>query len=254
MDRFVAFIMLVLATSTLAEPKFRICFDDQSDLKLFGQGHTSKESSSFYTDIIARLEASQKITVRIERMPTVRCLGLMKAGHMDAMVLSYSRKRDRDICEYPPKTGGHPDSKFAFVDDSYYLMTLPGSSVTWDGSYESIRQLNIGAIRSYSIVQVLRKKGIEVDESRDADTLLRKLTLGRLQALALSAGSPIFHQLKMHSPALTHRYYYLVFSKGFFKGNTALVKAIWQDIAQLKASGELREIGEQHGLISSQFL
>src|SRR3954471_24017123 len=118
------------------------------------------------------------------RAPWRRCMELLKEGEVDAVINgSYSSART-EFGAFPMQ-GEKPDDARKSHVWTYTLYRKKGSQVAWDGSKFSNVDGPLGTPLGYSIVADLKKMNLEVDESGDGESNLRKLSAGRIAGAVL---------------------------------------------------------------------
>lgn len=216
----------------------KICHSDQDEspwITLSGDGVNQK--------MVAEL--SKQINIKIETMglPWKRCLADMEAGKVDG-AFPASFKTDRLTLGAYPMTGDKPDATKRLHTEGYSLYVLKGSNIGWDGQKFSNITGSVGAPTGYSIIDLLKKNNLTVDEANKSSVdLLKKVQLGRLQAAALQTGlgdillkqTPEFgDKITKVNVALEEKPYYLMLSNQLVKAEPALAKEIWDKVGALR--------------------
>lgn len=200
---------------------------------------------------IAHLKAlEQKLGVKIETLPLPwkRCQEDMREGKVDG-IFAASFKTERLEMGVYPMAGDKPDAARAMMYDGYSLYRLKGGAVQWDGK-KLTSTGNIGAQPGYSIVDQLKQLGAKVDEgAKTADDNLKKVLLGRLEAVALQtlegdnslSTNPEFSaKLEKVSPPLVDKPFFLMLSKQFVAKYGDFSKDIWKTLAEVRESADYK--------------
>ncbi|SMF13377.1 substrate-binding periplasmic protein [Pseudobacteriovorax antillogorgiicola] len=231
---------------TQGSKAIKICLRDEAEFHILNEPGT--EGGPFpgvYIDILKELSNELDFKYKIIRFPYVRCMKYLQAGISDAyMAISYNKDREK-LYAYPPKQEQLPDPKYAVDLSGFYFYGKKDISIPWNGNLDSMKNLTIGAIKNFSIVKWLRKRGIKVDESRDYETLSRKLKLGRIQAIAghLETGKRLDTPVTIHQPPIAPlKPYFMVFSNSFIERRPQLAQKVWEAIHQMQKNKGIENI------------
>ncbi|MCP3926408.1 MAG: transporter substrate-binding domain-containing protein [Desulfobacterales bacterium] len=182
------------------------------------------------------IEKKANINFKYKRIPWKKCLINLKRGKLDGVVCG-SYKKERGV--FPMTSAGKPDSKRRFSDSSYYLYVKKDSDLKWNGKKFNKRNIRIGAQLGFSIVAVLKKLGVRVDEVTSIKINFRKLMKGRIIGLAAhedsgDAAMVDYSNVKKLKIPLKTKSYYFIMSHQIFKSNPKLVNKIWKACATLQ--------------------
>lgn len=200
------------------------------------------------------LEKRLGVIIKIRRLPWKRALEEeLKNGTAD-MIFTASYKKEREAFGVYPTNNGTVDETKCLYFTSYYFYKLKTSSADWDGKNLKNIKGNIGAPRGYSIVDDLKKMGHTVDESPDTLTDLKKLTMGRVDAVAaleltadvLIQNNPDLEKniVKITTP-IAKKAYFIMLSHQFVKKNPELAAKIWDEIKYLREN-EYKKIAAKY--------
>lgn len=192
------------------------------------------------------------LQMQFVRYPWKRCLSLLQNGRADGVIASYSESR-MVLGTYPLKDG-QPDESKRISTAGYYLYQLEERPPVWDGENFAAADLTIGAPLGYSIVEVLRARGMKVMEASNAEGLLTMLRRGRVAAVAapgLAADTMLRREpekyrgiVRLETP-IKVKAYYLLLSKQFVAAYPGLAAEVWE------ATGTIRESASH--LIEEQY-
>ncbi|SMF51802.1 substrate-binding periplasmic protein [Pseudobacteriovorax antillogorgiicola] len=233
----------------------KVCFSDKTMFPIFNYPGTERSRlPGTYMELLREVEKELEMSFQYKRYTHNRCLTFLENGLVDAF-LSLSFTPDRaSKYSYPPKVEGYPNRNQAIEYTGYYLYLDPKSKFVWDGKIESLKSLDIGAIKGFSVVKRLEESGIKIDESRTYKALERKFKAGRINAIAghKNVVKRVSLPLKVHGqPIFPLRYYYLVFSNKFYEANQKQVEKVWQAIADVHKSGKTDEILKRYENLDS---
>ncbi len=240
------FISLILATTALGQTPFRFAFEAQELFPYYLGDNIVKETKPGATiELMQRLENYVDVEVSFSRLSWKRALLALKAGRVDGIVASYKPERTT-YGEFPVKDGT-TDQEKRLDQSSYFLYVMKNSGISWNPETIKFKGVNkgIGTPVGYSIVGLLEKAGVRVDEYGNSRENLVKLAAGRLDGAALiefDADHILMHEkskfpdVEKLSPALSSKPYYLMLSSQFVKSHPALSKKIWDACEELRKS------------------
>ena len=180
------------------------------------------------------------LEIQAVRMPWVRCLISLQKGEVDA-IFNASFKEDRQENGVYPMAGGKPDSTRRIATVAYSLYSPTTSPLTWDGKAVSGLSGFVGVPAGYSIADDLTKMGIKVEEAPDTISNFKKVSAGRIAAVAtldttgdtlLATGQ--FPQLRKLQPPLVAKDYFVMFSHQYFDSHRAMAEKLWQKVGELR--------------------
>lgn len=200
-------------------------------------------------------EAARRLNVSLdfERVPWNRGLFMVETGEVDGIFHASYHPERAEFGAYPMLSDGKtPDQSRAVFFQSYSFYVRREAGLSFDG-----RRLNgtqgraVAVTRGYSVIGELKALGIPIEEERTQTLNLAKLDNGRVAAYAeldnmiapylAEHGGP-FTGIVMLRPAISEKAYYLLFSKPFYKNNTKLADAFWNEIRTINNSPLIGEI------------
>lgn len=199
-------------------------------------------------ELLKMTEQRLGIHFDFQSIPWKRCLAQLQANALDgAFAVSYKADR-RALGVYPGGEQADPSKRMHI--DRYVLLRRKGSKVEWDG--KALRNIDgpVGFQLGYSVGEVLRGLGVEVDEgSQRADELARKLIAGRLAAAALGGSdartvmnSAMARELEVLPVPLIEKPYFLVLSHDMAAKRPQLAQRIWTAMEQARNSPAYRKL------------
>jgi polar amino acid transport system substrate-binding protein len=248
--RSVIFALLWFGVSALAcaaeRPVIKACTEDNDSYPWL-----LKDRVGATVFLLNLVEKQLGLRLEIVALPWKRCMAELRAGSVDALFkISFSPERAAEIGVYPMQ-GDKPDPSKRLLIDSYSLYRLKGSNtVLWDGKTLQVAG-GVGAQTGFSVVELLKKTGVAVDEGgRAAESHLRKLVLGRVGAVALQteegdnavqSDAEFRERIERVSPVLVEKPYFLIFSRQFQARQPKLAASIWNGIEVARESGEYKK-------------
>lgn len=200
--------------------------------------------------MISLLSRELGIKIHTLPMPWRRCLSELAGNRVDgAFAASFVAER-LAYGQFPMRADGSPDQNRRLHLSSYSLYRLKGDPLSWSGQEFISLQGPIGTLPGFSIINLLKNKGANVDDgSRSPGGTLRKLLLKRIQGAALQtqradyelASNPTWAKYIERIPlALEQKAYYLMLSHDLVQQDPTLADTIWSEIARIRKSEEYR--------------
>ena len=199
------------------------------------------ESPGVVITMLKQVATSLGCQLTFTRLPTKRVLAATSASLFDGAFM-YSWTADRSKRLYYPQLTDGVDKAKRIVTIKYMVYRRQGEPVSWDGVAFSHLDCQVGAQAGWSVVTDLRAMGLSVEEAKSTQQNLGKLMNGRICAFvtqepvgdaAIRRGG--FTQIEKLPVPFSSKDYYLVFSPAFFSRNEAMAKAIWTQMAALRA-------------------
>ena len=193
-------------------------------------------------------------TIEFVTMPWKRCLDTLQKNKVDGVFSASYKDKRLKYGVYPMANGKHDGSKRLHTD-SYSLWILKDSNVGWDGDAFSNLTQNIGAQRGYSIIDKLIDKGAKVYEGNDAISLMKMLSIGRIDGVAtlttqgdsvLAQDAALGAKIKKITAPLAEKPYYMMFSHEMNKNKPELVKAFWTELEKVRTSDLYKQIYDKY--------
>lgn len=252
MRALILFLMLVTlvvhgaAVFAADKPVVKACYEDEDSYPW-----VLKDRPGLNILMLQMVQERLGSKIEMTPLPWRRCMLSVKIGKMDAAFkISYSAARAAELGDFP-MAGDKPDASKRMLTLSYSLYRLKGSPVDWDGKRLKIKG-SVGAQAGFSAVEQMRSWGIKVDDgTASPDTNLKKLLLGRFEAVALQTeegdfrvdSNPEFKaRIERISPVLVEKPYFLIFSKQFAAAHPEHVNAVWDTIGRVRESAEYLDI------------
>ncbi len=237
------------ACAQAAPPVFRFCsmaVDFPPYARIDGSGHLQ----------YLFVQAAKTIGMPVERhvAPRRRCLEEIKAGIADGMIAAYLPERAQFAVF--PMAGGQADDSRALGIVRYYTYRRSGSALEWDG--QRFAELGNGVIGVESgfilITDRLRLLEVRFDEgSKSLDQNMGKLVLARFDGviamdleadklIAAKYGGTVERAGKPFEQSALH----MMVSRQFQAQNPKLAEALWQAIADYRASNDYRSYQQKN--------
>lgn len=183
------------------------------------------------------------LPVTLTALPWQRCVNELQKGHFDG-VLGASYKTERLVFgQYPLDDKGSPDHRKRMFSEAYVLVRPKGSKVVWDGKAVQPPAAVIAANNQFSIVDVLRALGTQVDDgTRGTELTLRKVLMRRADAAVVQLNSAKFEfgqhpefasRLEIQPLPIEEKNYYLVLGHAVAP---AQAQRIWDAVERVRES------------------
>lgn len=233
-----ALVLLCLALLPAAELELGVNSDPEAPWVLPGGGGLSQR-------LIAAAAARVGVEVRFVPLPWQRALGRLEAGQLAGVVNASCTPEREAFARYPRDAAGTVDAGCRLHRERYVLLRRRGDVLDWDGkAFHGLAGL-VCAQREYSIVAILRARGVEVDDQApDLLGNLDKLATGRAQGAALPAGAAAA-ALREHArldgavetvaAPLAVRDYHLILARDLDRHHPGVAESLWRTIGELRA-------------------
>lgn len=223
---------------------FRVGIQDNDGSPLImGNGATIGNPPGIGVDIIIQVAKDLDLNLEIVREPNKRVHNNFRKGAFDGSgFYSFKESRKKEGV-YPTLPNGKLDKSKRIFIQGYYMYAPKGHSITWDG--KTITGVKyVGANLGYSVVSVLKKLGIKVNEAKTIKQNLGMLSKNRIQAYAAqdAALDPIIASYDEYShlvkvgPAIRKKEYYFMFSHQYYKKHKKMAEKIWNRIEEVRNS------------------
>lgn len=246
-SKLLAALLLGLLSTNAGAKSYTVCSDDDwFPYTFIDNSLPENKAVGIHTDIVRKAIENTGNSVQFEALPWKRCMRLIQAGKVDAVIsASYSDKRA--AFAYYPDDGGSAKKSAGRIDQvEYVLVTRSNEAYDFNGDWTTIPQpVGVGGLGS-SISKMLKQQGLTVLENNTKTgglLMLRgkrvnALVFNSLQAEDFNTRGQFQKQLKIHKIPLKSKSYHIVFSK---KGRNSPEQRnqIWAALAKLRADKAL---------------
>ena len=197
--------------------------------------------------------ALPEVSFTYTQAPWKRCLDNMKTGEAEGCFAASYKEERQKYGFYPGTyTGGSIDNSLMLRTSGYSLYALKDAQISVSGNFKLTGiSGNIAAPAGYSIVGDLQKAGYYVDSvSHNTTANFKKLLAGRVQSVAaltfnadniLEKSTAFSTKIRVITPSLIEKPYFLMFSKQFMATNKSLAEKIWKTSATIRESQAFKE-------------
>lgn len=243
-------IVGIFTGSAYAQTLTFVCEDKQDFPTVMGNSKVIlDEKPGMGVEAIRLLEKKIGMTIEIKRVPWKRCLNELEKGKADGLFTASYKDKRKQFGKYPEKDGQVDPSK-RFTASSYAFYKLKDTALDFSAKDYAIFTDKIGGPLGYSIVDDLKKKGLNMEESQSTEVDFKKLLAGRLQAVAaleltgdyyLSANKNFSEKIEKMSPLIVEKPYYFMVSHQFYEKDPALAEKIFNAIAEIREDPEYKK-------------
>ncbi|SCK13264.1 transporter substrate-binding domain-containing protein [Vogesella sp. LIG4] len=229
-------ILLVPAPPAAAAETLRLVISDQAGMPYLTD--TDKADGGLpglAVELVQLAAQACDITLKIDRLPSLRSLQALRNGTEDAMLL-LSYNPERAVYAHYPLRDGQPDGRYRLATLSYSFFVQRGSGISWDGKQLLGYDGKVGTDLGWSVVRDLAQLGIPVENAVGVETNLAKLRKGRIRVYA-AQNILVDTYLKNSddivalSPPIATRDYFLPFNRLYAQYHPQVVHCLWQQIA-----------------------
>ena len=195
---------------------------------------------------------AQKIGLQltIKRLPWKLCLQQLEHNQVDGIFPASFKLERTKIGHYPTKDGA-VDSSRKTRNTAYYLYSMKGSQLSWNGSDFSGLSGTIGVPMGWAIVGDLQNKGVPIKEVPIHKNSPDMLIQNRLQGFICL--EPVFDAYLKREPErykdivkarlpIWKKPYYLMLSKQFVKHSPETAEDIWNAIRDIQKTVSFEKI------------
>jgi polar amino acid transport system substrate-binding protein len=158
--------------------------------------HTMPDGSGQAQQWLRQAAKEQGMVIENTVAPRLRCINMLKAGEVDAVLSAYLPER-REYGVFP-MIGAMPDESRAVSVVRFAIFRAVGGTVRWDGTaFGGLDQRPVGIQVGLAVSARLRQTGVKVDEgAKTIEQNLEKLARGRVQAVVALEGEakPVIEQ------------------------------------------------------------
>ncbi|WP_163832743.1 substrate-binding periplasmic protein [Spartinivicinus ruber] len=218
----------------------------------FNMGDHLAEKPGITIEIIQAVGHQLKLNFVFVEMPWKRCLYTVQKNIMDGTVDASFKKERTKVGVYPMANGKIDISKRNSTQ-SYSIFTTHSSDIN---SLEGLLNKYVGVTRGYSIISDLKNKGVKnIIETNGSLVSLRMLMRKRVHAIVdleaniknqLHLHAIEFQNIRMVTPPVKSKPYYLLFSHQFYRENKLLAHKIWNEIAIIRTSKRYQQLFEKY--------
>ncbi len=219
----------------------------------YGTGNDTPANPGIAVTLARQVAASCGLTLVLSRWPNNRLYELMRQGDLDAGFM-YSYREERRTFGVYPMQGNQPDNRYRITTLTYSYYARRDTAPAWDG-VKLVPTRPVGANMGWSIVADLRAQGLPVEEATSTDANFRKLSAGRIDAVAIQEhiGDAYLERhpelsLTKLIPPISTKDYYIIFSHAWFHHHSDTAVCIWEQFGKLREStlpGLLRESADK---------
>jgi polar amino acid transport system substrate-binding protein len=231
------FIFLLLISNSYAK-NIKICTDEN-----FWYPFTySKDQKALglHIDITKKAIIDSGYSVEYIPMPWKRCLNSAKKGTVDAIVSASYKEERASYLTYPDDAINNLKSIFRITQVEYIILTSKDSDYIYDGDLNSIPR-PVRGILGYSIVDDLKKAGIEVDTAKKDTANLKRLQRDKKGSVITLKEIIEYYQSKgmyqddfiVHKKPIKSKSYYMPFSKQTTLSKDEIYR-IWNNIKKIR--------------------
>lgn len=241
------FIVICSLLSSLYAQKINLLYDTKNDGTIY-------KNSIWIVEMIKEAGQQHNIEVNFEGVPWSRALELIKTAQADGLINASYKKERAKFAVYPMKNN-QLDTPKSLKAPAYYLYKRKEHPLTFDGKQLFNAKGKIGAIKSYAVIDDLKKLDADIDFGTNCASNLHNVFYKKTIATAeleqeanaiIKNHSYMAKELIKLDIPVRKKEYYLIFSKPFYEKYPNIAQAIWKSIEELKNTPKY--IKARHGL------
>lgn len=252
MKKIMGLFILIFSLICFANEKIIVVAysDVESFPNAIGNGLEISDPPGVCVEIIKQAAEEIGYKVKFVRFPNKRVLIELESGIVDGAFL-YSFNEERLLSGVYPMKDDKSDSHKRLTSQGYFIYKHKDSQLSWDGKkFENLDKSQykaIGINLGYSVVNDLKKLGVEVEEVKTTEQNLEKLELKRIAGFVTETKDTVDYYIesgkypnvvKLQIPFII-KDYFLLFSHEFMKNNEEDANKIWGKIEEIKKQNKL---------------
>jgi polar amino acid transport system substrate-binding protein len=180
--------------------------------------------------------------------PRLRCLEMMKAGEVDAMLSAYLPER-RLVGAFP-MAGEQVNESMQLGSVRFMVYRKQGDRVHWNGKqFVGLGNDKVGVLAGLAVAQLIRQVGATTDEgAKTIEQNFEKLAIGRVRAvvaLESDAQRMLEEKFKGRLEAMSTAFdvtpIYLHVNLGYYARNRAAVEQFWKATRKTRESAPYQQ-------------
>jgi polar amino acid transport system substrate-binding protein len=249
-NKIIFTILMILLFNTSAYAIQMIISYEDKEQPPYYMGDSNKilnDNPGVAVEIIQKVgNVIEGLEIKLKRTPWSRCIAELSSNRIDGIFNASYKEERLKIGQYPTTNGhlqGPVDISRRITKISYSFYILKENIIEWDGIKESPTDKIIGAPLGYSIVDDLKKKGLNIEEAPSTAMNLRKLNRKRVFTAALQdvtadsivKSNPVeFANIIKIAPPIITKPYYLMLSHNFVSEHPDMAQKIWDTIKYIR--------------------
>jgi len=225
----------------------QLCYEDVAQ-----KPWTMPDGSGLNIVLLKRVEKLLGESFVFTAKPWKRCIEETRIGVMDGYFAATNTDERHQFSAFPTLPNGMPD-KSAMLNETAAIVYLKkdGKGV-WDGKKLESPALPILVQRGYYVATMLRRQGLQVEESiKSSEDGLRALLQNRADVAVLQGEEARYlvgHDSKFKDAVIassipyTTTSQYLAISRKVYDDNPKRIEAIWNAIRTVRESAEYRAL------------
>lgn len=215
-----------------------------------GSGHqVPSNNPGIAVEQVQRMAKRLQLTIKLIRVPWKRGLKLLQQGEIDGLFSASYKKKRIVYGLYPTDADGNLDKQKHSYANAYTLFRHKNHPIRWDGQHFNRQNYLLYAPLGFSIVDDLRKKGMQVEETRSILAKLKQINQGRGDGIVLLSHSGYgflsrytneLSNLIAAKPDIVRKAYYLMLSHQYVADQPQQADRIWQTLAEIRQSNDFK--------------
>jgi len=233
-----------VAAQETSPSNMTFCYQDKELFPNYmGEQNTKRaQNPGINIELVDQIARTLDLEIQYVRYPWNRCLALLKVGRVDSLIASYNKDR-AEYAVYPMAGNGLDMEKR--INTLGYYMYHTAELPLWTSEGLTDKNTMVAAPLGYSVVKVLRDKGVNVVETGSPEDVLKLLLHKRVDAIAvpgttadaiIRADITRYTGIRKDPTPITERPYFIVFSQKFSNQHPEFAKAVWRQTGNVRAT------------------
>jgi polar amino acid transport system substrate-binding protein len=239
--KWIFFLLCILNASTPFATSLSFCQESDAEAPNLADYDIGQQSyKGVHAAVIAHALTTLKIDFTIKRLPWLRCMHDAQSGKFDGIIGIGWSGDSALIFDFPRDSEAEPMKQYSITRADYYIYSIKGSSLSWDGYALSGLRYGIAAPKGYVVETLLKNlnahKELDAGLAVSFELLVNKRVDGVVMADgSVNAQSSQYKGTKIVklTPVFYQQHIYMVFSLNSKVPNQTR-NLIWQQIVLSK--------------------
>ncbi len=247
--KWIFFLLCLFNASMSSATSLSFCQESDAEApNLADYDIGQKTYKGVHAAVVAHALTTLKIDFTIKRLPWLRCMHDAQSGKFDGIIgIGWSGERAL-IFDFPGLSEAEPMKQYSITRADYYIYSIKGNSLSWDGYALSGLRYGIAAPKGYVVETLLKNLNAHKELDTGLDVSFELLVNKRVDGVVMTDSSVNAQssqykgtEIVKITPAFYQQHLYVVFSPNSKVSNQTR-NLIWQQIVLSKVAIAKSEI------------
>ncbi|WP_233079366.1 substrate-binding periplasmic protein [Rheinheimera soli] len=239
--KWIFFLLCIFNASTPFATSLSFCQESDAEAPNLADYDIGQQSyKGVHAAVVAHALSTLKIDFTIKRLPWLRCMHDAQSGKFDGIIgIGWSGEWDL-IFDFPGDSEAEPMKQYSITRADYYIYSIKGNSLSWDGYALSGLRYGIAAPKGYVVETLLKNLNAHKELDTGLAVSFELLVNKRVDGVVMTDSSLKAYSLQYKgtkivklSPVFYQQHVYMAFSLKSTVSNQTR-NLIWQQIALSK--------------------